>query len=77
MFFGDEKISRPRETSRGTQNNRLRAQGEYVRADVPGNLLILHAETNAPGITVGLRLEVNGATRPVFVEKGVKIDTEV
>lgn len=77
MFFSDEKIFRLRETSGGTQNNRLWVQEDCVKADVPGNLLILNVETNAPGIMVGLCVGVNGVTRPVFVEKGVKINTEV
>ena len=61
----------------GRKNNRLWAQEDCVKADVPGNLLILNVETNAPGIMVGLCVGVNGVTRPVFVEKGVKINTEV
>ena len=77
MFFSDEKIFHLRETSGGTQNNRLWVQEDCVKADVPGNLLILNVETNAPGIMVGLCVGVNGVTRPVFVEKGVKINTEV
>ena len=53
MFFSDEKIFHLRETPGGTQNNRLWVQEDCVKADVPGNLLILNVETNAPGIMVG------------------------
>ena len=77
LFFSDEKIFRILETSGGTQNNRLWIPGDMLKCEMPARVLILECETNAPGVMVGLSVGQKGITRPVFIDKGCKMNSDV